>query len=85
MERSARVDFLPAGTRTGKGWIAKHDITRYGLGRLCIEQQDSMPDIATWMDVVLQRGIHVILCDMKTRETSTGNAVGQLWLYYKMP
>jgi hypothetical protein len=80
----ARVDFLQAGTRMGQSWVARHDVTRYNLGRLCIEGQDHYPDIEIWTAMLVKRGLVPILYSHHERQNKTG-MIGQLWLYYRRP
>lgn len=80
--RGAGVDFLPSGTRTASGDVVHHDITRYGLGRLCVEMPDRYPDISTWYEAVRNKQVKVLLYGYADRLTRAG-MVGRLWIYYK--
>ncbi|MCU9611840.1 hypothetical protein OEK97_28450, partial [Escherichia coli] len=68
----------------GVSWVAGHDVTRYELGRLCIEEQDRYPDVTIWTAVLVKRGLLVILYQYGERLTKAG-LIGQLWLYYRRP
>ncbi len=79
----AGVEFLLPGTRTASGDVVQHDITRFGLGRLCIEQSERYPDVITWHEVVRAKRVHVLLYSYGERLTRAG-MVGRLWIYYKV-
>jgi len=82
MPGNARVDFLQAGTRVGQSWIAEHTLSRYSLGRICIEEQDRYPDIEIWQSVLLKRGLTVELYRYGERVAKAGT-IGRLCFYYR--
>ena len=46
------IDFLRPNTVTPQGRVASHDVTRYGLHRICIEQGVSRPDADLWIGII---------------------------------
>jgi hypothetical protein len=69
------------GTRiTGEGSVVFHDVTFYGLHRMCVATQGKYPDVNTWMEMLKE--VHV----MRTRYTekmTVGVFTGYLWFYWK--
>ena len=75
-------DFMPAGTNTGSGRVVWHDMTRYNLGRLCIETSERYPDLETWCQAVTGAGKD-IKGHRYTDRAGKAGLIGYLWIYYK--
>lgn len=65
---------------TGEGKVVFHDVTMYGLHRMCVGVAGKYPDVEIWLELL--RDVHV----MKTRYTEKMTVsvfVGYLWFYWK--
>ncbi len=67
---------------TGEGRVAFHDITRFGLHRLCIEASGKYPDLETWSQML--KGMDLRGHRYTERETC-GAFLCYLWIYFKEP
>jgi hypothetical protein len=81
MQKRGAIDFWQTGTQTPQGEIVFHDLTEYGLGRLCVELPGRWPDLETWLDVLHKRGLAVKLYRYTERIGRSG-LNGLLWFYY---
>ncbi len=64
----------------GEGRVVFHDVTRYGLHRLCIETSRKYPDLEIWSELLKDKDLRGyryterITCDV---------FLGYLWFYFK--
>lgn len=68
-------------TISGEGTVVRHDITRYGLRRLCVMCREKYPDIELWLGV-LPKGAEALLYRYVEKKTS-GVVSQYLWIYWK--
>ena len=64
----------------GEGVVVHHDVTRYGLHRLCISIPHKYPDLETWCELLKDKPL------WKHRYTEKEKSqvfIGYLWLYWK--
>lgn len=67
---------------TNEGKVVRHDVTRYGLHRMCVAVKDKYPDVETWFELLKNKP----LIKIKTRYAEkivAGVFIGYLWFYWK--
>lgn len=66
---------------TGEGKVVFHDVTRYGLHRLCVETAGKYPDVEVWLEMLKAYRVKSI---RYTEKITVGNLFfGYLWFYFK--
>jgi len=73
---------LQVGTTiTGEGKVVFHDVTRYGLHRLCVEVTGKYPDVEVWLEMLKDMNVRLI---RYTEKITVGDLfIGYLWFYFK--
>lgn len=67
---------------TGEGKVVSHEVSRYGLHRLCVAVEGKYPDVEVWLDLLNAPRVNVRLIHY-TEKVSLGVFVGYLWFYFK--
>ena len=72
---------LSVGTAiTGEGKVVTHEMSRYGLHRLCVAVEGKYPDVEVWLDLLSDVNVKLI---RYAEKVSLGVFVGFLWFYFK--
>lgn len=66
----------------GEGRVVFHDVTRFGLHRMCVETREQYPDVETWLTLLEEREYEIKLIRYTERVKDTG-FFGYLWFYWK--
>lgn len=64
----------------GHGAVVFHDVTRYGLHRMCVGQYGQYPELEPWLEMV--RDVRVLM-HRYVEKVEAGVFIGYLWLYWK--
>lgn len=59
-----------------------HDVTVYGLHRMCVGAKDKYPDVETWLKLLENRDYEIKLIRY-TEKTVSHVFTGYLWFYWK--
>lgn len=65
----------------GQGTVVRHDVTRYGLHRLCVSLTGRYPDLETWCEMLKEKELKL----HQYAERIVANVVCEcfLWIYWK--
>lgn len=66
----------------GEGKVVYHDVTVYGLHRMCVAVKDKYPDVETWLKLLENREYDIKLIRY-TEKTVAHVFTGFLWFYWK--
>ena len=70
----------PIGTTIrGEGRVVFHDVTVYGLHRLCVSVEHKYPDLDTWCELLKDKSLK----SHRYTEKASKIFTGYLWLYWK--
>ena len=67
---------------TGQGSVCFHDVTVYGLHRMCVETKGKYPDVETWLKLLEDREYEIKLIRYTEKLNDVG-FYGYLWFYWK--
>lgn len=65
---------------THEGKMISHEVSRYGLHRLCVAVEGKYPDVELWLEMLGGVSVKRIRYDEKV---TLGVFVGYLWFYFK--
>lgn len=65
-----------------EGTVVFHDVTRYGLRRMCVASYSKYPSLETWLDL-LPKDAQPQLYRYTEKVTAESVFIGYLWIYYK--
>jgi hypothetical protein len=64
----------------GHGAVIFHDVTRYGLHRMCVAQFNQYPDLEPWLAMIEKARV---LAHRYVEKETAGVFIGYLWIYFK--
>ena len=82
MHRITNVSPAVGTAITGEGKVVWHDVTGYGLHRMCVSTKDKYPDVETWLKLLEDRRYEIKSIRYAEKQNDVA-FYGYLWFYWK--